>query len=119
MTTSSRALSAEEHALLVSLIEGEWEGSEQARSQLRAATHEGWWFDGSLSFDIGIDAELPPIPRPDGILAPTERDVFDGDVCIGGVMIWLQAGRISSFEYYWTTDGAPRVLPAPCMITAR
>ncbi|SDZ32742.1 hypothetical protein [Herbiconiux ginsengi] len=119
MTAPSRPLTSEEHALLASLLEGEWEGAEQARLQLDTATHEGWWFTGSKSFDIAVDLDRPLIPRPNGILAPTDRDVYEGDTCTGGVVVWLTEGRISSFEYYWMTDEMPTKLPTPSEVVPR
>jgi hypothetical protein len=111
-----RELSPAERDLLSSLVNGDWEGSDTAREQLSHAKHLASWADGSLSFNIGVDLEAPLISRADGLLLDTERAIYVGDVYIGGVMLWLEEGRISGLEFYWTTELPPSGLPKPSQI---
>lgn len=115
MTTPPRAFTPAEREFLSFLLRGDWPQAEQARAQLASASHSGWWFDGSQSFDIAVDSDLPLVQLPDGILAATDRMVYDDGDCIGGVMLRLTGGRISSLEYYWMTDEPPSQLPTPEM----
>ncbi|MCS5717703.1 hypothetical protein N1027_06090 [Herbiconiux sp. CPCC 205763] len=109
--TTIRELTSFERELLSLLVLGDWEGAEAAREQLRLAKHAGPWTSGSQSFHVDVESGSPLVSLPDGLLNNTERAVHDGDDCIGGVMLWLQAGRISGFEYYWVTDDPPLGLP--------
>ncbi|WP_202562897.1 hypothetical protein [Agreia sp. COWG] len=118
-STIPRDLNHEERTLLALLLSGDWLGAAEARHQLETAKHARHWFEGSLSFDLAIDPHLPLVPVSDGILEPTDRLVYHREALVGGVMIWVCGGRISSFEYYWSTDDMPTALPASHQIETR
>jgi hypothetical protein len=91
-------------------------------AQVDLAEHDGWWFEGSQSFDIStsIDAPLYLAGRMIGggrQIGPGCSVLVDGSVpvsdtnFIGEALLWLQDGRLSAMEYWWVTDEMPDSLP--------
>ena len=91
-------------------------------AQIELAEHDGWWFEGSQSFEISTAIDAPPYfagqmigggrqigpgcsVRVDGAL-PNIATNF-----IGEAFLWLQDGRLSAMEYWWVTDEMPDSLP--------
>jgi hypothetical protein len=42
--------------------------------------------------------------------APVEASVHDGDD-VGGLILFVEGGRLSALEYWWTSDQKPRQFP--------
>lgn len=103
MQELTRELTDEERTLLGKLLEGEWRGASEARAQLLTSRRiVETRLD--LDFDLQVDTDLEPIPAADGILKPTDQLVYRDGTCIAGVMIWVNQGRLASFEYYSLSD---------------
>jgi hypothetical protein len=61
-----------------------------------------------LIIDLLVDAHLPAAPVRNR--APVEASVRDGDD-VGGLILFVEAGRLSALEYWWTSDHTPHEFP--------
>ena len=66
--------------------------------------------------ELHVPADSESTNRPDG---PLKGFVAGDDIAVigengdtvGGIIVWLEDGRLASLEYYWFTDDPPRELP--------
>ena len=99
-----RPLSSRERTALDTLLRAEFDGSQELRLQAGSVLAEG---DG-LIIDLVVDAHLPAARVHNR--APVEASVHDGDD-VGGLILFVEAGRLSALEYWWTSDQKPRQFP--------
>lgn len=65
---------------------------------------------------LSIPSSSPHIGLPDGPYPGPHADVHISVVDnagndIGGILLWIDAGRLSTLEYFWYTDDPPIELP--------
>jgi hypothetical protein len=60
--TDVRDLSSHERSVIEFLLQGDWSGAEELRSQLDSAKHAGSWSDSTASFDLAVDHSAPKAP---------------------------------------------------------
>ncbi|MCU1480704.1 MAG: hypothetical protein JWQ19_1490 [Subtercola sp.] len=118
MSNETRPLEPGEMALLRAITRGDWPGAEEVRGQIESARHAGWWFEGSQSFSLVVDPDCPLIPLPSDLIGPTHHRVYEDDEVSGGVLLWVNDGRLTSLEYYWFTPEMPSRLPEPAQLRA-
>jgi hypothetical protein len=115
---TARRLTDHERALISRILSVEFAGVMPLRTQLvNASVARSWQPAGSLSFDIQIppDSEASPLP---GRLAPVDARVTGPDgTYIGELLLWVENGRLSAFEYSWITDAPPEQLPEISKVT--
>jgi hypothetical protein len=99
-----RPLSSRERTALDVLLRAEFDGSQELRLQAGSVLAEG---DG-LIIDLVVDAHLPEARVRNR--APVEATVHDGDD-VGGLILFVERGRLSALEYWWTSDQKPREFP--------
>lgn len=99
-----RPLSSRERAALDTLLTAEFDGSRELRLQAASVLAEG---DG-LVIDLVVDGNLPAAPVRKR--APVEASVHEGEET-GGLILFVDRGRLSGLEYWWTGDEKPREFP--------
>lgn len=97
-------LSELERDILDLLLSVEFPGAVELRQQAKmvAAESEG------LFIDLVVSAESPPAPVLER--TPVEAAV-DGDGYVGGLLLFVDDGRLSALEYWWVTDERPEGMP--------
>lgn len=48
--------------------------------------------------------------RPDGPL-PVDAEVFDNDLSLGELLLWVRDGKLDLLEFAWWSDDRPAALP--------
>jgi hypothetical protein len=110
MTPSGRALDADELAVLDFLLQADAPGAAQLREQVAGARVVGACECGCPSVELEAPAAAPPAALPDGVY-PVEAEVVPaGDEPAGGVMLFIERGRLSYLEHYWH-DSVPTAWP--------
>lgn len=71
--------------------------------------------------ELDIPAETPTLALPGGQSSGTYADVAVVDAAgnlIGGILLWIAEGHLSTLEYYWYTGDLPVVLPTADQLVA-
>lgn len=110
MTPSGRALHGDELAILNFLFEPDEPGAAELREQVVGARVVGGCDCPCPSVELEAPAAAPAAALPNG-LYPVEAEVVPvADEPAGGVMLFIERGRLSYLEYYWY-DNAPTAWP--------
>ena len=99
-----RPLTDEERALLLLLLSVDFPGVVALREQARTVEAEG----GGMVVDLVVDEGAPladVVSR-----TPVQADVDGAGYC-GGLILFVDGGRLSALEYWWVTDEAPATMP--------
>lgn len=99
-----RPLTEHEQALLRLLLSVDFPGVVALREQARTVTAEGDAMVVELVVDEG--APLAEVVSP----TPVQADV-DGAGYTGGLILFVDRGRLSALEYWWVTDETPTTMP--------
>jgi hypothetical protein len=100
-----RSLSQRESAALGVLLSRDFVGAEALRRQAESATASG---DG-LIIDLIVDPSLPAAVVLSRV--PVEAPVIDAEANHGGLLLFVEDGRLSGLEYWWTSDAKPDDFP--------
>ncbi len=100
----ARPLTARERDILDLLLSVEFPGARELREQAKAvmAEREG------MIFDLLVPARLP---RATVVNQIPVQAVVDGDGYDGGVLLFVDDGRLSAMEYWWVTEEKPDLFP--------
>ncbi len=103
-----RALTEQEQALLMLILNTDAPGSQALRAQVPTARAESMCPCGCGSITLVVD---PALPRADA-RSPFPEEAFADSVDGLGVsaMLFLNEGRLSLLEFVWFSDG-PRDVP--------
>lgn len=104
MPAVPRPLSARERAILDLLLSVDFPGVDVLRKQALSASAEG----EHTVVGLVIDESLP---RAQMVGRTPVQAVVDGDGYDGGVLLFVDDGRLSALEYWWVTEEAPDVFP--------
>ena len=112
--TSPRPLTTTERALLDALLAHDFPGAAELRAQVRRATSTPGCTCGCGTLDLQVPDDVPAatVGGPASVEG-TVRDA-DGDP-IGGVLLFVEQGRLSRLDVY--SYGDPIPLPAPERVT--
>jgi hypothetical protein len=104
MSVVPRPLSPRERAVLTALLTSDFPGAAQLRDQAESvmATGEG------MIIDLVVDPILPPARVVHRV--PVQA-VVDGAGHDGGLLLFVDDGRLSGLEYWWVTDDPPKEFP--------
>ena len=106
-----RALSKAESAVLDVLLSHEFDGVEELRQQAAGAQVVGRCECGCPTINVLAD-EAAPSSRIVGPLAPVELRITPrGDEPPGEVLLFVEAGRMTSLEYVFYDDSPPTDWP--------
>ena len=103
-----------ERALLVRLLDENFEGAAELREQVSSALVTG---GDATWLDLKVDPAAPTAACGDG---PIPVDAWACDPAgnpIGALLVWVDGGRLSAIEYGWVTDDEPSSLPPASSIT--
>lgn len=107
----ARALSGDERRVLDLLLAPEFDGVHELRRQAANAVVVGRCRCGCPTIDIDVRSDDEPAAIR-GSLAPFEANIApDCDGVPGQIILFLNAGRISSMEYVYFTDTVPSEWP--------
>jgi hypothetical protein len=106
----TRALHPRERDALDTLLAAEFAGAEELRAQARTALAAS----DSLVVDLIVDKSLPKVVVHHRI--PVEAAV-DGAGYDGGLILYVDDGRLSALEYWWVTEEAPDGFPPASAIS--
>jgi hypothetical protein len=101
----TRPLSQLESAALRVLMSCDFVGVEELRRQAESATANG----NGLIIDLIVDPSIPAAVVTSR--APVEAPVLDADGNHGGLVLFVDDGRLSGLEYWWTGDTKPDDFP--------
>lgn len=104
MPTVPRPLSDRERAILDLLLSIDFPGVNALREQALSASAEG----AQMVVGLVIDERLP---RAQVVGRTPVQAVVDGDGYDGGVLLFVDDGRLSALEHWWVTEEAPDVFP--------
>jgi hypothetical protein len=112
MDVEPRPLTIAERSIIDALLTRTFEGVEELREQMRTARVVGRCDCGCPTIDIEPDADAPTAPL-DGPLAPVEgRIAPEGNGPPGEVILFIDAGRVTSLEYVFYGDTVPAQWPS-------
>ncbi len=100
-----RPLSQQESAALRALLSCDFVGAEALRRQAESVTASG---DG-LIIDLLVDPSLPAAVVTSRV--PVEAPVIDAEGNQGGLLLFVDNGRLSGLEHWWTGDSKPDDFP--------
>lgn len=99
-----RPLSDQERALLNLLLSIDFPGVVALREQAKTVEAHG---DG-MFIDLVVDEDAP---HADVISeTPVQADVTGAEY-EGGLIVFVESGRLSALEYWWVTDEMPAAMP--------
>jgi hypothetical protein len=100
----ARPLTARERGILELLLSVEFPGAGELREQAAfvLAEREG------MVLDLVVPGGLP---RASVVSRTPVQAVVDGDGYDGGVLLFVDDGRLSAMEYWWVTEEKPELLP--------
>ena len=105
-----RPLTTTERALLDALLDSEFDGVEELRAQARWATASTGCECGCVTIDLHVPEDVPASSAAGP--APVEGTVVDAaGEPIGGVLLFVQSGRLSGLEVHSLDE--PRSVPPP------
>ena len=101
-----RALSRTERSLLASLLDHEFEGVAELRAQVKHATASSGCECGCGMIDLHVPEHLPVSSAAGPV--PLEGTVVDaGGAPIGGVLLFVEHGRLAGLEIYSDDEPLP------------
>ncbi len=101
-----RPLTATERALLDALLEHEFDGVAELRAQARRATASTGCECGCVTLDLHVPDDVPVSPAAG--ISPVEGTVVDaGGEAIGGVLLFVERGRLSGLEVHSHDEPLP------------
>jgi hypothetical protein len=107
----ARSLLPNERAALDALLDCEFEGAAALRAQAISVLADG----SGLIIDLVVDHSLPPADVTTRV--PVGAPVIGDDgAWSNGLILFVQEGRLSALEYWWTTDEMPDSFPEPAKI---
>ncbi len=65
--------------------------------------------------DVGVPSETPAVDLADGPV-PGSALVYEGELLIGELLVWIRDGRLIGLEQAWYTDDPPQSWPRPEMV---
>ena len=105
MTTARRPLTPRERSVLDLLLATDFPGAAELRVQARTARVIGRCACGCPTIDLAVD-DAAPVADVDG------RVAVDVDVADGGLIVFVDDGRLSGLEY-WSVGETPAEFPPP------
>jgi hypothetical protein len=106
----NRALNPRERDALDALLTAEFAGADELRAQAGTALAAS----GTLVVDLVVDRSLPEAVVRHRV--PVEAAV-DGAGYVGGLILYVDDGRLSALEYWWVTEEAPDGFPPAVAIS--
>lgn len=104
MAPVPRQLSERERDILDLLLSVDFPGVMELRQQAAFASAER---EGMI-IDLIVNAEAP---RATVVRRTPVEAVVDGDGYDGGLLLFVDDGRLSALEYWWVTEEPPDVMP--------
>lgn len=100
----ARPLSDRERDILALLLSVDFSGAAELRQQAASvfAEREG------MIVDLMVSAESP---RASVVNRTPVQAAVDGDGYDGGLLLFVDDGRLSALEYWWVTEDRPDVMP--------
>ena len=105
----SRPLTRNERETLEVLLAGDFPGAAELREQAATAKVSGRCGCGCPTVDLEVDADAPTFEV-------AERVAVEADVPGGGLIVFVDEGRLSALEYWTVEDETPAAFPAPDVI---
>ncbi|GLY34978.1 hypothetical protein Amsp01_010020 [Amycolatopsis sp. NBRC 101858] len=105
MTAARRPLTPRERAVLDLVLATDFPGAAELRVQARTAWVTGRCACGCPTIDLAVDDAAPVADVGSGVAV--EVDVADG-----GLIVFVDDGRLSGLEY-WTVGDTPAEFPPP------
>lgn len=106
-----RSLLPNERAALDALLACDFDGAPELRRQAATVSADG----SGLIINLVVDSSIPAAPVRSR--APVEAPVYTDDGLLrNGLILFVDEGRLSGLEYWWTTDEMPDSFPAPANI---
>jgi hypothetical protein len=99
-----RRLTARERDILDLLLSVDFPGAGELREQARSVTAER----EGMVFDLVVQES---VPRATVVSRTPVQAVVDGDGYDGGVLLFVDDGRLSALEYWWVTEEKPDLFP--------
>jgi hypothetical protein len=103
----NRELNARERDALDTLLAADFAGAAELRVQAETAVAASG-VKGALVVDLVVDASLPKAAV--GHRVPVEAAV-GGAGYDGGLILYVDEGRLAALEYWWVTEEAPDGFP--------
>ncbi|WP_290056936.1 hypothetical protein [Amycolatopsis solani] len=104
--TSSRPLAPDERATLDVLLARDFPGAAELRVQAATARVTGRCGCGCPTIDLAVDETTPRA-------ALEESVAVEADAPDGGLIVFVDEGRLSCLEYWTTTGETPAGFPKP------
>ncbi|MGW4126292.1 hypothetical protein [Nocardia sp. NPDC004711] len=101
-----RELTVNEQDALRAMLEGDFPGAVELRAQVRTAKVVGKCRCGCPTIDLMVGPSAPTAPN---VANPVIEAVTDD----GGILLFVQEGKLTGLEYYSLTDDTPDQFPPP------
>ncbi|MBE1501054.1 hypothetical protein H4696_008154 [Amycolatopsis lexingtonensis] len=102
----SRPLTRNERETLEVLLAGDFPGAAELREQATTAKVTGRCGCGCPTIELVVDDATPAAEI-------TDRVAVEADVPGGGLIVFVDEGRLSGLEYWTTRDEPPTSFPPP------
>jgi hypothetical protein len=106
LTADRRPLTPRERSVLDLLLAADFPGGAELRAQARTARVTGRCACGCPTIDLAVD-DAAPVADVDG------RVAVEVDVVNGGLIVFVDEGRLSGLEYWSVGDDTPVEFPPP------
>jgi hypothetical protein len=106
LTADRRPLTPRERSVLDLLLTADFPGAAELRVQARTARVTGRCACGCPTIDLAVD-DAAPVAGVDG------RVAVEVDVAEGGLIVFVDEGRLSGLEYWSVADETPAEFPPP------
>lgn len=106
-----RPLTAKEREVLERILQLDFPGAAELRHQLDRTWVVALWGSNSVSVDLRVMDDAPRAPIPNGVVPVNCTTVDERGELIGEIILWTEAGMLSSLEYAWYGDEPPTSLP--------
>ena len=106
MTADRRPLTPRERSVLDLVLTADFPGAAELRVQVRTARVTGRCACGCPTIDLAVDDAAP-------VAGIDSRVAVEVDVADGGLIVFVDEGRLSGLEYWSAADEPPAEFPPP------
>jgi hypothetical protein len=104
-----RALTDTEHGVLALLLAQDFPGADALRAQLSSVRVSGGCECGCPTINLDVEGDVPLAV----VESRTPVNAHVDGVIGGGLIVFVDDGRLSSLEYYSSEEAPPGDFPAP------
>lgn len=111
VSVEPRPPTSAERAVVERILQLDFPGAAELRHQLDRVRVVALWGSDSPSVDLRVTGDAPRSTVPDGVVPVTCTAIGEAGELVGEIILWTEAGMLSSLEHAWYGDEPPTSLP--------